>query len=167
MPRERWKDIRDRQRAAFRMEELSVPIRGPKRFEEPHRAGVDAFENPERRFHIIGAAILQKVARQHPFARFFLQMATDITRHHHERYDGQGYPDRLAGSGIPLAARIVTIADVYDGLRSRRSYKPALTHHTAVQMMTEGSKGQFDPALMQAFQGCAPHFEHVFRVMPG
>ena len=51
-------------------------------------------------------------------------MAIDIARHHHERYDGQGYPDRLKGNDIPLAARIVAICDTYDGLRSRRAYKP-------------------------------------------
>ena len=52
-------------------------------------------------------------------------MAADIIRHHHERFDGTGYPDRLAGHAIPLAARIVAICDVYDALRCRRSYKPA------------------------------------------
>ena len=67
----------------------------------------------------IGAAVLQKVARKHPFAATFMQMAVDIARHHHERYDGAGYPDRLAGSAIPLSARIVAFGDVYDALRSR------------------------------------------------
>lgn len=60
----------------------------------------------------IGADTLQKVAERHGFARDFLQLSVDITRHHHERFDGQGYPDRLAGDDIPLAARIVAIADV-------------------------------------------------------
>ena len=64
-------------------------------------------------------------------------MAIDITRHHHERYDGTGYPDRLAGNAIPLAARIVAICDVYDALRARRSYKPALSHTAALQMMSK------------------------------
>ena len=54
----------------------------------------------------------------------FLQMAGEIARHHHERYDGAGYPDRLAGGDIPLAAHIVAVADVYDALRGKR-YKPA------------------------------------------
>ena len=61
-----------------------------------------------------GADTLAEVARQHGSALAFLQMAIDIARHHHERYDGTGYPDRLAGSDIPLAARIVSVADVYD-----------------------------------------------------
>jgi putative two-component system response regulator len=111
----------------------------------------------------IGADTLQKVAEQHGFAAAFLQMAIDITRHHHERYDGKGYPDRLGGNDIPLAARIVTIADVYDALRSRRPYKPALSHAVAVQLMLEASEGQFDPLLLQAFERCAPQFERVAR----
>ena len=61
-------------------------------------------------------------------------MAIDIARHHHERYDGSGYPDRLAGEAIPLAARLVAVADVYDALRCRRLYKPALPHPAAVQI---------------------------------
>ncbi|HYV36260.1 MAG TPA: protein kinase, partial [Gemmataceae bacterium] len=64
----------------------------------------------------LGAETLRAVAKEHGAALAFLQMAVDITRHHHERYDGAGYPDRLAGSGIPLSARIVAICDVYDAL---------------------------------------------------
>src|SRR5207247_5647669 len=66
---------------------------------------------------VIGAETLQNVARRVGSAVAFLQMATDIARHHHERYDGQGYPDGLKGSAIPLAARLLSIGDVYDGLR--------------------------------------------------
>jgi response regulator RpfG family c-di-GMP phosphodiesterase/tRNA A-37 threonylcarbamoyl transferase component Bud32 len=109
---------------------------------------------------------LSELAQQYGAARAFLQMAGDIIRHHHERYDGTGYPDRLVGSDIPLAARIVTIADVYDALRCRRSYKPALSHLAAVQLMSE-LNGQFDPALLQAFQRCAGRFEEIFRELTG
>jgi putative two-component system response regulator len=94
-------------------------------------------------------------------------MAIDIARHHHERYDGQGYPDRLAGSAIPLAARVVAIGDVYDALRSQRVCKPALTHAAAMQLMLEESGRQLDPVLLQAFQRCASQFERIFREMPG
>jgi response regulator RpfG family c-di-GMP phosphodiesterase/serine/threonine protein kinase len=111
----------------------------------------------------IGAETLEKVARKHGFAQAFLQMAVDIARHHHERWDGAGYPDRLAGSDIPLAARIVAVADVYDALRSRRVYKPALSHTTALRMMTEEFTGHFDPALLQTLQRVAPQFEKIFR----
>jgi response regulator RpfG family c-di-GMP phosphodiesterase len=110
----------------------------------------------------IGAELLQEVAREHGSALAFLQMAIDIARHHHERYDGKGYPDRLAGCDIPLAARIVAVGDVYDALRSRRSYKPALSHGAALQVIL-GSEGQFDPALLQALQRCHQQFERVFK----
>ncbi|MCC6416827.1 MAG: protein kinase [Gemmataceae bacterium] len=115
---------------------------------------------------LIGAEPLQEVAKQHGEAVAFLQMAIDIVRHHHERYDGKGYPDRLAGSDIPLAARMVAIADVYDALRSRRPYKPALSHSAALQVMLESSAGQFDLALMQIFQRCAAQFDRIYRETP-
>lgn len=113
----------------------------------------------------IGAETLNKVAARHGFAAGFLRIAVDIVRHHHERFDGKGYPDRLAGSQIPLGARIVAIADVYDALRSRRSYKPPLSHGAALQVMTEASMGQFDPQLIVAFQRCATEFERIAREM--
>jgi response regulator RpfG family c-di-GMP phosphodiesterase len=112
---------------------------------------------------IIGGDTLKTVLRQHGSAVAFLQMAIDIARHHHERFDGQGYPDRLAGTDIPLAARIVSVCDVYDALRSRRVYKPALSHNAALQVMTEASVGQFDPALLQVLHRCNDQFERIFR----
>ena len=115
---------------------------------------------------LIGAATLKEVAEHHGSALAFLQMAIDIARHHHERFDGAGYPDRLAGSDIPLVARIVAIGDVYDALRSRRTYKPALSHAAAFEVMTKGSAGHFDPALIQVFEGCAARFEKIFHDLP-
>jgi response regulator RpfG family c-di-GMP phosphodiesterase len=112
---------------------------------------------------LIGAETLAEVARQHGSALAFLQMAIDIARHHHERWDGTGYPDRLAGEAIPLAARVVTICDVYDTLRCRQTYKPALSHAAALQLMLEASPGQFDPLLLQALQQCAPRLERIFQ----
>jgi response regulator RpfG family c-di-GMP phosphodiesterase len=111
----------------------------------------------------IGSDTLKAVAEQHGAAVTFLHMASQIARHHHEWYDGSGYPDRLAGADIPLAARIVAIGDVYDALRSRRPYKPALGHPTAIHIMTTFSQGQFDPALIQAFGRCASQFDRIFR----
>jgi response regulator RpfG family c-di-GMP phosphodiesterase len=111
----------------------------------------------------IGADTLREVARQHPFATGFLHVAIDIARSHHERWDGTGYPDRLAGEAIPLSARLVAVCDVYDALRSRRVYKPGLSHHTALLTITEGSPGHFDPALVEAFRRVAAPFDHVFR----
>jgi response regulator RpfG family c-di-GMP phosphodiesterase len=114
----------------------------------------------------IAAETLHEVAKQHTGAIAFLRMAIDVIRHHHERFDGTGYPDRLAGNGIPLAGRIVAIADVYDALRCRRMYKPALAHASAVQIMTQTSPGQFDPILLQIFAEVAPQFEAIFQELP-
>jgi response regulator RpfG family c-di-GMP phosphodiesterase len=115
---------------------------------------------------VIGADTLKAVLQQHGSAVAFLQMAIDIARHHHERYDGTGYPDKLAGNAIPLAARILSICDPYEALRSGRVYKPALSHRVAIQVMTEASSGQFDPALLQVFLGCSEQFERIFRKLP-
>ncbi len=111
----------------------------------------------------IGADTMQEIAKKHTFSLAFLQMATEVMRHHHERFDGAGYPDRLAGVNIPLAARIVSIADVYDALRTRRIHRPALSHTAALQVMLQGNEGQFDPALLQIFQRVAGSFERIYR----
>ncbi len=111
----------------------------------------------------IGAETMDAIAKKHGFSLTFLQMASDIIRHHHERYDGAGYPDRLAGESIPLAARIVSIADVYDALRTRRVYKPALSHSAALQVMLNGSDGHFDPALLQLFHRVEAGFAKIYR----
>jgi response regulator RpfG family c-di-GMP phosphodiesterase len=129
---------------------------------KPGKLNVD--ERLQMQSHtIIGAETLTDVAEHHGFARAFLHMAIDITRHHHERYDGTGYPDRLMGEDIPLSARIVSIGDVYDALRSRRVYKPALSHTAAMEIMCHGAPGQFDPALMHVFERCAINFDKIFR----
>ncbi|HZT83531.1 MAG TPA: response regulator [Gemmataceae bacterium] len=111
---------------------------------------------------LTGAELLAEVARRHGEALPFLHMAIDIARHHHERWDGSGYPDGLAGEAIPLAARLVAVADVYDALRSRRVYKPALSHGAATRLIL-ASDGQFDPALLEAFGRCQHLFERFFQ----
>ena len=79
----------------------------------------------------------------------FLQMAREIALAHHERWDGTGYPNGIAGDGIPLAARIVSIADVYDALSSRRVYKDPMPHGQCVDIIREGAGTQFDPQLVE------------------
>ena len=75
-----------------------------------------------------------------------------IIRHHHEHWDGTGYPDGLRGNAIPLLARILQVVDVYDALRTARPYKPALTHEEAKRtMLDEANKGLWDPELVPAF----------------
>lgn len=128
---------------------------------------LDAEERMQMESHtLLGAAMLQEVAQESGATLALLRMAIDIVRHHHERYDGTGYPDRLAGNKIPLAARIVAIADVYDALRSRRAYRPAVSHDAALRIMLDPANGQFDPALVQAFENVASQFERVFRELP-
>lgn len=75
----------------------------------------------------------------------------EICRYHHERYDGKGYPDGLKGDEIPLAAQIVSVADVYDALISKRVYKDAYSVEEAYQMILNGECGVFSPKLMECF----------------
>jgi putative two-component system response regulator len=90
-------------------------------------------------------------------------MAKEIALSHHERWDGSGYPFQLEGEMIPLAARIVTIADVYDALRMERSYKPALSHEVTVSKMMEEKGVHFDPSLINVFNTIAPDFEEIYE----
>jgi putative two-component system response regulator len=81
----------------------------------------------------------------------FLEMARDIALSHHEKYDGQGYPQGMAGDAIPLSARIMALADVYDALTSRRVYKEPFSHHKAKCMIAEEIGTHFDPIMVEAF----------------
>ena len=81
-----------------------------------------------------------------------LGLGGEIALTHHERWDGTGYPRKLSGESIPLAGRIVAIADVFDALTTRRSYKPAMGLEESVKILTQESGGHFDPAVVDAFQ---------------
>lgn len=76
----------------------------------------------------------------------------DICRHHHERWDGKGYPDGLSGDDISIWAQVVAVADVYDALTSERVYKAAYSHDTAVKMILAGECGTFNPKVLKAFE---------------
>jgi len=91
---------------------------------------------------------------------FFLNMAMDIILYHHERWDGHGYPKKLKGEDIPLCARIVTIADVYDALTSKRPYKDSYTHEESVSIMIK-EEGKFDPVLINLFHKNADQFNEI------
>jgi HD-GYP domain-containing protein (c-di-GMP phosphodiesterase class II) len=93
----------------------------------------------------------------------FLQMAREITFGHHERWDGTGYPAGLAGEEIPLAARIVAVADVYDALSTQRVYKEAIPRRQCLQIIEEGAGTYFDPAIVSAFLEIEPEFHNIAR----
>ncbi|MEM9366732.1 MAG: HD domain-containing phosphohydrolase [Planctomycetota bacterium] len=99
---------------------------------------------------VMGAKTLDEALVNYPQARF-LQVARDIAQSHHERWDGTGYPNGISGSQIPLAARIVAVADVYDALTSQRVYKEAFSHGRARDIIVNDSGTHFDPQLVDAF----------------
>jgi putative two-component system response regulator len=109
----------------------------------------------------IGANILSKGDSP------YLRMGVEIARSHHEHWDGSGYPDKLVREQIPLAARVMQIADVYDALRSKRPYKPAFDHQKAMDIITKGDEwtrpGHFDPAVLGAFVKAADTFAEIFK----
>lgn len=108
----------------------------------------------------IGGDTLRSVIRRFE-GHSFLTMAMQIAYHHHERWDGSGYPRRLAGRLIPLAARIVALVDAYDTITNRRPYKPALSHETAVERISIDSGHHFDPLLVDAFLDCRSDFQRI------
>lgn len=95
----------------------------------------------------LGADMLLELGRQHA-GNSLLEYAYQIARWHHERWDGKGYPDGLKGDDIPIAAQVVSVADVYDALTSVRVYKDAIPHQEAIQMILDGKCGEFNPLLL-------------------
>lgn len=87
------------------------------------------------------------------------QISLDIIRHHHERYDGKGYPDGLKGDDIPISAQLVSLADVYDALVSERCYKDAYSKDEAFHMIIGGECGVFSPKIMEVFRNVRDQFE--------
>lgn len=110
---------------------------------------------------IIGEQILRDSS--HPL----LQMAAVVALNHHERWDGTGYPNRLRGEAIPLAGRIVMLADQYDALRSKRVYKPSFDHGTVCAIILEGDAAtrpeHFDPQVLRAFAESEHLFEKIYE----
>ncbi|UTC65464.1 HD-GYP domain-containing protein [Treponema sp. OMZ 788] len=96
-------------------------------------------------------------------ANYPIPMAKEITLSHHERWDGRGYPYRLAGEMIPLSARIVAISDVYDALRMRRSYKEGIPHEETVAHIALGAGAHFDPTLIEVFQTIHKEFDYIWE----
>jgi response regulator RpfG family c-di-GMP phosphodiesterase len=112
---------------------------------------------------VIGAELLQQMIEgMGPFGEF-LQPAVRLARSHHEQFHGGGYPDHLVGDAIPLEARMFSLIETYESLRTRRANQPALPHPTACQVLFEGSEGKFDPRLLQAFRKVAPRFSEIYQ----
>ena len=112
------------------------------------------------RHPVIGADTLLTV-RERLGDDALLDVSLQVARSHHERWDGHGYPDKLAGVQIPLAARIVALADVYDALTSVRVYKPAMTHADACAIIRDGRATHFDPDVVDAFERVQEEFARV------
>lgn len=109
---------------------------------------------------IIGAQTLEDVHMKFG-DNSFIKMGKVIARSHHERWDGKGYPDGLSGENIPLPARIMAIADVYDALSTKRVYKDAYPQEKCVQIIKEGRGTQFDPYIVDAFLNVVDKFDEV------
>ncbi len=124
--------------------------------QKPGKLSEEEFET--MKLHtIIGAETLRAVAEKHPH-NSFLQLGICVTESHHERWDGSGYPHRIAGENIPLAGRILALADVYDALTSARCYKKPIAHDASVQIILQGSGAHFDPRIVAAFDRRAGDF---------
>ena len=108
----------------------------------------------------LGAAIIKDMdfPQNHPL----VHTAWEISRWHHERWDGKGYPDGLKGEEIPICAQVVSIVDVYDALTSERCYKKAFDHDTAIQMILDGQCGQFNPILLKCLKELSLQFSNMF-----
>src|SRR6185369_9689750 len=104
---------------------------------------------------IVGAEILERVGFPYP--------VVPVVRHHHERWDGRGYPDGLRGDEIPMTARILTLSDCFDAVREDRNYRAAMTREQAIEMLKEGSGTVFDPNVVRTFLEHLEEFETEIR----
>ena len=108
---------------------------------------------------LIGATMLENLKMYQ--GEILLEVAYQICRCHHERYDGKGYPDGLVGEKIPISAQVVSLADAYDALISDRVYKKAYSHEQAVKMILNGECGAFNPVLLECLTDIQDHLKEV------
>lgn len=107
-----------------------------------------------------GATMIQGIPFQE---EKLVKYAYEISRWHHERYDGRGYPDGLVGEDIPISAQVVSIADVYDALTSVRVYKRAFTHEEAMQMILNNECGVFNPLILECLKESADQIQNELK----
>jgi len=132
---------------------------------KPSQLTIDEFKIMKTHV-IIGYNTLASVEKLYP-ENTFLKIGLEISRYHHEKWDGMGYMSGLAGEDIPLSARIMALSDVYDALRSKRVYKEAYSHEKALNIMTKGRGSHFDPALMDIFLKYHLSFCDIFDSLSG
>ena len=114
------------------------------------------------KFHTtLGRAVLLTVEDSIDFQCDFLQIAKEIAYSHQEKWDGSGYPEGLSGYDIPLSARLMAVADVYDALISERVYKPAFSHEKAVGIIADGSGSHFEPLMVDTFLAIEEQFREI------
>ncbi len=114
-----------------------------------------------RKHALYGRDAILEAEKMLPQESSFLRYAREIAYGHHEKWDGSGYPESLKGDEIPLAARLMAVADVYDALISRRVYKPPFPHEKAVAIIAEGRGNHFDPDIADAFQKINEEFRSI------
>ncbi len=108
----------------------------------------------------IGAEIIEDTLKAVEQEKY-LNIAIDMAHYHHEKWDGSGYPEHISGRDIPLAARIMAVADVYDALRSKRSYKEPFTKERSYEIIMEGRGQHFDPDIIDVFVQCREEIEKI------
>lgn len=108
-----------------------------------------------------GAELLERIPQMRSMGAY--RYAVDIARHHHERWDGRGYPDGLAGDEISVPARVVSLADVYDALTNKRVYKAAFTREESLRMIADGECGAFNPELLSCFFAVEPQIAALYQ----
>jgi putative two-component system response regulator len=126
----------------------------PARF-EPHEFEI------MKRHTILGRDAIEHAEQSLGMPVEFLSMAKEIALSHHEKWDGTGYPEGLSGDDIPISARLMAVADVYDALISRRIYKEGMSHAKAFQIITEGAGTHFDPDVAEAFTKLVDEFQAI------
>ncbi len=133
--------------------------------QKPGKLTVEEFE--AMKLHTTaGHNLLADVDNSHP-GNNFISMGKEIALYHHEKWNGKGYPTGLAEREIPVSARIMALADVYDALTYQRCYKPAMSHQEAMDIILEGNGSHFDPYLVELFQNLETDIIRVSKELDG
>ncbi len=127
--------------------------------------GIDEFE-VMKRHSVFGGAALEEAAHEAGDKESYLYLAKDVAYYHHERWDGSGYPFGLKGEEIPLSARVVAVADVYDALTTERRYKRSYSHEEARDVIVAEKSKQFDPELVETFLEVEGQFKIIRDKIP-